>query len=52
MRTGREIMRRRLIILVGMVAVAVAVPLALWLVDTQVTPLDLLLNRTLAKMGL
>ena len=52
MRTSRQTHRRRAIIIAGFVLVLLAIPAALWLVHTQVTPLDLLFNRLMQKIRL
>lgn len=51
-RTRWEILRRRLVILGVFALVLIAVPVALWLVHTQVTPLDQLINPYLLRFGL
>jgi hypothetical protein len=52
LRTAGQRRRRRLIIGLGFALVLLAIPAGLWLVHTQVTPLDLLLNRIMQKIGL
>lgn len=52
LRTRGEILRRRAIIGAAMAVAVVGVPAALWLVHTQVMPLDLLIDRALQKVGL
>lgn len=52
LRTRGEILRRRAIIGAAMAVAVVGVPAALWLVHTQVMPLDLLIDRVLQKVGL
>ena len=52
MRTTRQSNRRKAIIVAGFILVLLAIPAALWLVHTQVTPLDLLLNRLMQKVDL
>ena len=51
-RTRWETVRRRLIISGAIVVVLIGLPWLLWIVNTQVTPLDLLLNRLLGTFGL
>lgn len=50
-RTPGEVRRRRAIILLAFVAVAIAVPAGLWYVQTEIMPLDLLLDRALDTLG-
>ncbi|MGH1424030.1 MAG: GumC family protein [Pseudooceanicola sp.] len=50
--TRRQIWRRRLIITSVVLGVLVLVPAGLWLVDTQVMPLDPLINRLLDRFNL
>lgn len=52
LRTRGEILRRRAIIGAAMAVALAGVPAALWLVHTQVMPLDLLIDRALQKAGL
>jgi uncharacterized protein involved in exopolysaccharide biosynthesis len=52
LRSQSQIRRRRIVIGAAFVVVMVAIPVALWVVHTQVTPLDLLLNRMLDRVGL
>jgi uncharacterized protein involved in exopolysaccharide biosynthesis len=52
LRTAGQVRRRRTIIGLAFVLVLLAIPAALWLVHTQVTPLDLLLDRMMQKVGL
>lgn len=52
MRTRGEILRRRAIIGVAMAVAVAGVPAALWLVHTQIAPLDLLLDRLIQRIGL
>ena len=52
LRTAGQIRRRRVIIGLGFALVLLAIPAGLWLVHTQVIPLDLLLNRVMQKVGL
>jgi uncharacterized protein involved in exopolysaccharide biosynthesis len=52
LRTAGQVRRRRTIIGFVFVLVLLAIPAALWLVHTQVTPLDLLLDRMMQKVGL
>jgi uncharacterized protein involved in exopolysaccharide biosynthesis len=51
-RTRREILRRRLIIAAAFALVLVVLPTALWFVQTQIMPLDQLLDQILAQVGL
>ena len=52
MRTAEQIRRRRAIIGFGFALVLLAIPAGLWLVHTQIMPLDLLLDRALQSSGL
>ncbi len=52
LRTPGQVRRRRAIIGLGFVLVLLAIPAGLWLVHTQITPLDLLLDRMLQRVGL
>ena len=52
MRTPGQVRRRRATIFLVLLAVAVAVPAGLWYVETEVMPLDLLLQRILDKVGI
>ena len=52
MRTAAQIRRRRSIIGFGFALVVLAIPAGLWLVHTQIMPLDLLLNRVMQSSGL
>jgi uncharacterized protein involved in exopolysaccharide biosynthesis len=52
LRTAGQTSRRRTIIGLSFVLVLLAIPAGLWLVHTQVTPLDLLLDRMVQKIGL
>jgi uncharacterized protein involved in exopolysaccharide biosynthesis len=52
LRTAGQVRRRRVIIGLGFAIVLLAIPAGLWLVHTQITPLDLLLDRMLQKIGL
>ena len=52
LRTAGQVRRRRTIIGFAFVLVLLAIPAGLWLVHTQVTPLDLLLDRLMQKVGL
>lgn len=52
LRSRAQIRRRRLVVAAAFAVVAVAIPAALWVVHTQVTPLDLFLNRMLDRVGL
>jgi uncharacterized protein involved in exopolysaccharide biosynthesis len=51
-RTRWEIVRRRMIIALAFAIVLVALPAGLWFVHTQITPLDLLLDRILSRLSL
>ena len=51
-RTRAEILRRRLIIGAGFGLVLIVLPAALWFVQNQIMPLDQLLGRVLARVGL
>jgi uncharacterized protein involved in exopolysaccharide biosynthesis len=51
-RTRFEIMRRRMIIAGAFAMVLIALPAALWFVHSQITPLDLLLDQVLGRIGL
>lgn len=52
METRREKMRRRAMLLGGLVAVMVLVPVALYFVHTQFMPLELFANKILTRLGL
>ena len=52
MRTAGQIRRRRNIIGLGFALVLLAIPAGLWLVHTQIMPLDLLLDRVLQSSDL
>ncbi|WP_246100249.1 GumC family protein [Cereibacter sediminicola] len=52
MRSPGEILRRRMLIGLALGLVLVAVPAGLWAIDTYHTPLDLLLNQILRRIGL
>ncbi len=52
LRTARQIRRHRTIIGMSFLLVLLAIPAVLWLVHTQVAPLDLLLNRMMQMVGL
>ena len=49
LRTAGEIRRRRMIIAGAVVAICVAVPLGLWLIDSQVTPLMPLFDTLISQ---
>ncbi len=49
-RTHADIMRRRMIMGLAFLAVLVIVPTGLWLIHSQVTPLDLLFERALESL--
>ena len=51
-RTRSEILRRRLIIGAAFVLVLLVLPAGLWVVQTQIMPLDQLLDQLLARAGL
>lgn len=50
-RTPGQIRRRRAAIAMAFMAVAIGVPAGLWYVETEVMPLDLLLDETLDRLG-
>lgn len=50
--TRQQVMRRRLIIAGIFAAVLIGVPAGLWIVDTQITPLNPLLNRILDRFNI
>jgi uncharacterized protein involved in exopolysaccharide biosynthesis len=52
LRTAEQASRRRMIIGFSFVLVLLAIPAGLWLVHTQITPLDLLLDRMMQQVGL
>lgn len=52
LRTRREIRNRRLIVAATLVVVMAGVPAGLWLIDTQVMPLEPLFNRILDRVNL
>ena len=52
MQTRRAFWTRRLLKLTLLIAVIVAVPVALWAVDTYYRPLDLIYSRILQRIGL
>jgi uncharacterized protein involved in exopolysaccharide biosynthesis len=52
LRTARQIRRRRMIMAAIFGLVLIAIPALLWLIHTQVTPLDLLLDGVLGKLSL
>ena len=52
MQTRRQFWTRRLLKLTLLLAVIVAVPVALWAVDTYYRPLDLIYTRVLQQLGL
>lgn len=51
-RTRWEIVRRRMVILGVFAMVLVLLPATLWFIDSNVTPLDVALNRVLNRLGL
>ena len=51
-RTKAEILRRRLIIAAAFALVLVVLPAALWFVQTQIMPLEQVLDQLLARFGL
>lgn len=51
-RTPNQAHRRRMIILLGFMLVLLAIPAVLWLVHTQITPLDLFLDRLIRKTSI
>lgn len=52
MQTRRQFWTRRLLKLTLLIAVIIAVPVALWAVDTYYRPLDLIYSRILQQIGL
>lgn len=52
LRSQREIRRRRLVIGLAFALVVLAVPAGLWFVHSQITPLDLLMDRQIRKFSL
>jgi len=52
LRSRAQVRRRRIVVGAAFAVVMVAIPAGLWVVHTQVTPLDLLLNRVLDRVGL
>ncbi|MGD9295007.1 MAG: chain length-determining protein [Roseobacter sp.] len=52
MESPRERMIRRGVLVGGFVAVLIGVPAALWYIDTQYMPLDILANRVFDRLGL
>lgn len=52
LRTAQQVRRRRAIIGLGFALVLLAIPAGLWMVHTQVMPLDLLLNRVMQRIGM
>ena len=52
MRTRAQIWRRRLIVLAAVLAVLIGVPALLWYVDTNIRPLQPLLEAALKRVGL
>lgn len=50
--TRRQIWRRRMIILGVFAVILIGVPAGLWIVDTQVTPLEPLIGRILDRLNL
>lgn len=52
LRSRGQVRRRRLILSFAFAMALVAIPLGLWLINTQVMPLDLLLNKVMDKFGL
>lgn len=51
-RTRGQIFRRRVVITVALLIVGLGVPAGLWFVHTEITPLDLLLDRVLDKLNI
>jgi uncharacterized protein involved in exopolysaccharide biosynthesis len=49
-RTRWEIVRRRAIIAAGFAIALIVIPAGLWYVHTEITPLDALMNRILARL--
>ncbi len=52
MQTRRQFWTRRLLKLTLLLAVIIAVPVALWAIDTYYRPLDLIYSRLLQQIGL
>lgn len=52
MESRREQMIRRLVLVSAFVAVLIGVPAALWYIDTQYMPLDILANQVFDRLGL
>lgn len=52
MRTRGQIRRRQAVIVLAFLVVAIGVPAALWYLNTSIMPLELALERLLAKAGL
>lgn len=52
MQTRRHFWTRRILKLTLLIAVVIAVPLALWAIDTYYRPLDLIYDRLLMRLGL
>lgn len=52
LRSRGEILRRRIVIVAMFAVVLVLVPATLWLMHTQVMPLDVALNRLFTRIGL
>lgn len=51
-RTRGEIIRRRMIIAAAFALVLIGLPAGLWFVHSQITPLDLLLDQVMGRIGL
>ena len=52
MESPRERMIRRATLIGAFVAVLIGVPAALWYIDTQYMPLDILANKVFDRLGL
>jgi hypothetical protein len=52
MRSRRQILMRRAVISAVLIGAAIAVPAGLWVIDQRVMPLDLALDRVLARSGI
>lgn len=50
--TGPQLVRRRAIITTAVLALVAGIPAGLWLIDTQVTPLQPLISRLLNRLNL
>ncbi len=52
MRTSGQIWRRRLVIIFGILAVSAGLPAALWYIDTNIRPLQPIIESVLARVGI